>query len=80
MSVSRPAAVPICYVHIHGLRGTLDWVCTGLPVFEDGDRRMFEDFCSHWKENHRILVQVRCGMLDLRDFRGAHHTEDVVTL
>lgn len=34
-------------------------VSTGLPVFENGERRVFEDFCSHWKENHRILVQRR---------------------
>jgi hypothetical protein len=32
---------------------------SGLPVFENGERRVFEDFCSHWKENHRILVQRR---------------------
>ncbi len=37
-----------------------DCAFSGLPVFEDDRRtRTFEDFCAHWKENHRILVQRR---------------------
>ena len=31
----------------------------GLPLFEDGGERSFDEFCLHWKENHRILVQNR---------------------
>lgn len=33
--------------------------CAGLPLFEEAAARSFEEFCSHWKENHRILVQRR---------------------
>lgn len=34
-------------------------VSAGLPLFEDAGYRTFDEFCSHWKENHRILVQRR---------------------
>ncbi len=34
-------------------------VSNGLPLFEEGGFRTFDDFCAHWKENHRILVQRR---------------------
>lgn len=28
-------------------------------MFEDAGYRTFDEFCTHWKENHRILVQRR---------------------
>lgn len=34
-------------------------VTNGLPLFEDASSRSFDEFCAHWKENHRILVQRR---------------------
>lgn len=37
----------------------VDLLFAGLPLFEDAGYRTFDEFCSHWKENHRILVQRR---------------------